>query len=41
VEYNSSKIDPEFINKMCSVLRHRGPDDSGTFIDKNIGLGMR
>jgi len=24
---------------MCKVIRHRGPDDSGFFIDKNICLG--
>lgn len=37
----SSNIDSGLLDKMCSVLMHRGPDDSGIFIDKNIGLGMR
>lgn len=34
-------IDLVTINKMCSVMTHRGPDDEGLYIDENIGLGMR
>ena len=26
---------------MTDIMRHRGPDDRGIFIDKNIGLGHR
>jgi asparagine synthase (glutamine-hydrolysing) len=26
---------------MCDVIRHRGPDDEGLFVDKNFGMGMR
>ena len=26
---------------MQDVLRHRGPDDDGTYIDRNVGLGHR
>jgi asparagine synthase (glutamine-hydrolysing) len=26
---------------MCSVIRHRGPDDDGIAIDGEVGLGMR
>lgn len=35
------RIDQETILKMCSTIRHRGPDDQGIFLDTNIGLGMR
>ncbi|MDY6861424.1 MAG: asparagine synthase (glutamine-hydrolyzing) [Thermodesulfobacteriota bacterium] len=36
-----SYVEPDLINKMTSSLYHRGPDDYGTFFDKNIGLGHR
>ena len=38
---NEIKVD--VINKMTSKLFHRGPDDSGTWIDdsNNIALGHR
>ena len=32
-----SEID---IKKMMSKIKHRGPDDEGTFINKNVGLGF-
>ena len=31
----------EVIKSMCDVIRHRGPDDCGYYIDKNISLGHR
>lgn len=33
--------DKNLIKKMCNAIEHRGPDDSGFFIDKNICLGNR
>jgi len=32
-------VSKESIEKMLSVMKHRGPDDEGLFIDANIGLG--
>ncbi|MEA1984547.1 MAG: asparagine synthase (glutamine-hydrolyzing) [Euryarchaeota archaeon] len=34
-------VDQALLDSMCSVMEHRGPDDSGTFIDDGIGLGHR
>ena len=33
--------DRDLIKKMTFLIEHRGPDDSGFFIDKNISLGHR
>jgi asparagine synthase (glutamine-hydrolysing) len=33
------KVDERILTK--NSLAHRGPDDQGLFIDKNIGLGHR
>lgn len=29
------------LEKMCRVIRHRGPDDEGVFLTSNAALGMR
>ena len=29
------------IGKMVELISHRGPDEDGFYVDKNIGLGMR
>ena len=31
----------EDIERMCSTLVHRGPDDGGLLVRGEIGLGMR
>lgn len=33
-------IDESLLQDMCSVIRHRGPDDEGYFSSRNIGLGV-
>lgn len=33
------RIDEELLTKMISILRHRGPDESGMYTDPCIGLG--
>ncbi len=32
--------DKKSIDKMLDAIKHRGPDDSGSFIDHNVTLGM-
>jgi len=34
-------VNEGLLRRMCSVIRYRGPDDFGFFLDKNIGLGIR
>jgi asparagine synthase (glutamine-hydrolysing) len=36
-----SVIDLAVLQKMTSSIIHRGPDDEGFYIDKNVGLGFR
>lgn len=33
--------DPILLARMCASLQHRGPDDSGGFLDAGIGMVMR
>ena len=34
-------VEESLIRRMCAVIAHRGPDDEGVYIDKNVGLGNR
>lgn len=34
-------VDREILKGMTNILSHRGPDDNGYYMDKNIGLGHR
>jgi asparagine synthase (glutamine-hydrolysing) len=29
------------VHRMCEVIRHRGPDDEGIWVDEGVALGMR
>src|SRR5262245_43264003 len=31
----------DLLHRMCDVIRHRGPDDEGLFVDPGVGIGMR
>jgi asparagine synthase (glutamine-hydrolysing) len=37
----SGAISPAQLERMTSVLRHRGPDEGSVYIDRGIGLGHR
>ncbi len=34
-------LNKDLLKKICGAMLHRGPDDEGYFIDKNVGLGIR
>lgn len=38
---NFKQVDQNQLEKMRDILEHRGPDDKGIFLNKNIGLGHR
>jgi len=35
------KVEEKILRRMTRIMAHRGPDDEGIFIDKNVGLGHR
>jgi len=38
---SSNPVSSRALQEMCDALTHRGPDDSGTYVNKGVGLGMR
>lgn len=39
INFDSRPVAKYHIQRMMNTMKHRGPDDEGIFIDKNIGLG--
>jgi asparagine synthase (glutamine-hydrolysing) len=37
----TAPVEPGLVARMTAVLAHRGPDDSGTYINGRVGLGHR
>jgi asparagine synthase (glutamine-hydrolysing) len=35
------RVDESTLRRMRDVIHHRGPDDGGIFVEKNVGLGHR
>src|SRR5438034_7398955 len=41
-EYKTQKpVDQQILDDMLQVLHHRGPDDAGAFLDRDLSMGMR
>jgi asparagine synthase (glutamine-hydrolysing) len=38
---SGKSIDPELLEKMIAIIRHRGPDGDGRLLDGQVGLGHR
>lgn len=38
---NRAPVDPGVLERMCAALEHRGPDSRGTFVDREVSLGIQ
>ncbi len=41
VSNQGQRVDEALLGRMCSAIRHRGPDDDGFYLNAGVGLGMR
>src|SRR5688500_15022280 len=41
VRNDRTDIDSGLLARMCTAIRHRGPDDDGFYVNGPVGLGMR
>ena len=39
--HDGSCLDEAWLTKMGNVIHHRGPDDFGHLLDRQVALGMR
>lgn len=39
VNFNSQTVKKADVQAMMKIIKHRGPDDEGIFVEKNVGLG--
>lgn len=40
IKFDNSTPKSENIQKMMSIMKHRGPDDEGIFVEQTVGLGF-
>ncbi|MFH0894548.1 MAG: asparagine synthetase B, partial [Bacteroidota bacterium] len=40
INFNGRVVEEKTLRSMMKVMKHRGPDDEGTFVKENIGLGF-
>jgi len=41
VRNDGNDVDKALLSRMCTAIRHRGPDDDGFYFNAPVGLGMR
>jgi len=41
IHKDGTAVEPSQISAMTHVIRHRGPDDDGVFVDGRVGLGFK
>lgn len=41
VNNNGAEVSRPLIEDMCEAIRHRGPDEDGFYVERNVALGMR
>ncbi|WP_286883323.1 asparagine synthase (glutamine-hydrolyzing) [Aneurinibacillus sp. UBA3580] len=41
INFNQEIADERQISRMRDIINHRGPDDAGIYLDRNMGLGFR
>ena len=39
--YKNKNVEAAELEKMTEKIKHRGPDSSGIYMDKNVGFGHR
>ena len=39
VDFSGRKVEARVIDDMVASIRHRGPDDHGHYVQKNVGFG--
>lgn len=40
INFNQQQVEESPIRNMMQIMKHRGPDDEGVFIENNVGLGF-
>lgn len=40
INFYNEPVEEVSIRNMMQKIKHRGPDDEGIFVDKNVGLGF-
>lgn len=41
LRFDGKRVDKQVIDRMCQTIVHRGPDDVGSYLTDNIGIGIR
>jgi asparagine synthase (glutamine-hydrolysing) len=41
INKDGTTVEPSVISAMTHVIRHRGPDDDGVFVDGKVGFGFK